>query len=105
MEDRDDMIDGSSTDVSVFAPTNNQNGDINARPDFTFMGNDPDNARAFEQISKFTSVEQYRDFLEKELGEEKLMKAYPILKEFGDNILFFEKTTELERILSGVLSL
>jgi uncharacterized pyridoxal phosphate-containing UPF0001 family protein len=36
----------------------------------------------FEQISKFTSVEQYREFLEKEIGEEKLMKAYPKIKDF-----------------------
>jgi hypothetical protein len=40
----------------------------------------------FEQISKFTSVEQYREFLEKEIGEEKLMQAYPLLKEFVSEI-------------------
>ena len=45
------------------------------------MGNNDTNA-AFEEISKFTSVEQYREFLEKELGEDRLMKAYPLLKEF-----------------------
>jgi|LauGreDrversion4_2_1035121.scaffolds.fasta_scaffold19253_2 hypothetical protein len=33
------------------------------------------------------------------------MRAYPILKDFGDKILFFDKTNELEKILSGVLSL
>jgi hypothetical protein len=33
------------------------------------------------------------------------MKAYPLLKEFGDQILFFEKTPELEKILKGVLTL
>ncbi len=48
---------------------------------FPFMGNEDANA-AFDEISKFTSVEQYREFLEKELGEERLMKAYPLLKEF-----------------------
>jgi hypothetical protein len=45
------------------------------------MGNDDANS-AFEEISKFTSVEQYREFLEKELGEDRLMRAYPLLKEF-----------------------
>ena len=45
------------------------------------MGNEEANA-AFDEISKFTSVEQYREFLEKELGEDRLMKAYPLLKEF-----------------------
>ena len=79
------------------------------------MGNDDANA-AFEEISKFTSVEQYREFLEKELGEDRLMKAYPLLKEFvsysskfyifvqGDRILYFDKTTELEAILKDILT-
>lgn len=35
---------------------------------------------ALKELSKMSSVEQYRDFLEKELGEEKLMRAYPLLK-------------------------
>jgi hypothetical protein len=74
-EDReDDMVgeDELSTDIS----SNNQV----VRNEFTFMGNE-DNSR-FEEISKFTSVEQYREFLEKEIGEDKLMRAYPKLKEF-----------------------
>ncbi len=50
------------------------------KPDFTFMDNG--DGSVFDQASKFTSVEQYREYLEKELGEEKLMKAYPLLKEF-----------------------
>lgn len=32
-----------------------------------------------DQLSKFTSVEHLRDYLETELGEEKVVKAYPIL--------------------------
>ena len=36
----------------------------------------------FTEISKFTSVEQMRDYLENELGEDKTMKVYPIFKEF-----------------------
>jgi hypothetical protein len=74
-DDRDDMVgdDDLSTDMS-------SNNPQVVRNDFTFMGNE-DNS-IFEQISKFTSVEQYREFLEKEIGEEKLMKAYPKLKEF-----------------------
>ena len=79
-EDRDDDMNGeddlSTTDMS----SNNQV----VRNDFTFMGNE-DNS-IFEQISKFTSVEQYREFLEKEIGEEKLMKAYPKLKEFVSSL-------------------
>ena len=79
-EDRDDDMNGeddlSTTDMS----SNNQV----VRNDFTFMGNE-DNS-IFEQISKFTSVEQYREFLEKEIGEDKLMKAYPKLKEFVSSL-------------------
>lgn len=77
------MIDDSSTDVNS-GSSNQQIDDApgQMRPDFTFMGNDPNNNAVFDQISKFTSVEQYREFLEKELGEEIVMKAYPILKEF-----------------------
>lgn len=92
------MFEDSSTDVSAA-------GGI--RPDFTFMGgaNNNEDKAYMDQLSKFTSVEQYRDFLEKELGEDKLMAAYPLLRDFGDNILFFEKTPELEKILSNVLSI
>jgi hypothetical protein len=70
--------DDQSTDASV----NNQPAPN--RNDFTFMGNE--DTSVFEQISKFTSVEQYREFLEKELGDDKLMSAYPILKDF---VIFF----------------
>jgi hypothetical protein len=34
-----------------------------------------------DQLSKFTSVEHIRDYLETELGDEKVMKAYSILRE------------------------
>lgn len=107
-DDREDMVgdDESSTDVSA---TGSQPA---IRNDFTFMGNE-DNS-IFEEISKFTSVEQYREFLEKEIGDEKLMKAYPKLKEFvsimfthcfqGDNLLFSEKTAEVEALLDGILT-
>ena len=84
--DREDMIE-DSTDVS---PSNGGRGNpFDSRPEFTFMGAEEGNA-LIEQISKFTSVEQYRDFLEKELGEEKLMLAYPLLKEFV-SISFFNE--------------
>lgn len=65
----------------------NNQGAAQDNNNFTFMGNDPGQAAAFEQISKFSSIEEYRDFLEKELGEEKLMNAYPILKDFVSHTL------------------
>jgi hypothetical protein len=39
-------------------------------------------------VSKMTDIESVRDYLECELGEETLMKVYPILRDFGDDILF-----------------
>ena len=82
-DDREDMVGDDSTEAS----SNNQQQE-ESKNNFTFMNNDPENASVLEQISKFTSVEQYREFLEKELGEEKLMKAYPMLKEFVSNADF-----------------
>ena len=35
-----------------------------------------------KELSRFTSVEHLRDYLETELGEEKIIKAYPILKDY-----------------------
>jgi|688.fasta_scaffold82031_1 hypothetical protein len=35
-------------------------------------------------FSKLQSIEHVREFLEKSLGEEKLMKIYPILMSVGD---------------------
>lgn len=70
-EDREDTV--VDNDETTDASSNRNNN-------FTFMGNE--GSAALQEISKYTSVEQYRDFLEKELGEEKLMRAYPLLKEF-----------------------
>lgn len=49
-------------------------------------------------------MEHIRDYLETELGDEKVMKAYPILKELGDNILFEENSEEIEQRLEHVLT-
>jgi hypothetical protein len=38
-------------------------------------------------MSKLSSVERIREFLEQELGIDKLKKVHPILKSFGDDIL------------------
>ena len=75
-EDREDDMVGDE-DQSTEMSSNEQQA---ARNNFTFMGGEEESI--FEQISKFTSVEQYREFLEKEIGEEKLMKAYPKIKDF-----------------------
>jgi hypothetical protein len=38
------------------------------------------------------TIENVRAYLEKEIGEEKLLKAYPILLDFGEAILLEENT-------------
>jgi isochorismate synthase EntC len=80
-DDRDDNImDEEEEEPSTDTASSSHD---RVKHDFTFMGgNNDETSAAFDQISKFTSVEQYREFLEKELGEERLMKAYPKLKEF-----------------------
>ena len=57
-----------------------------------------------DKLSKFTSIENIRDFLETELGDDKLIAAYPILKDYGDNIFYEEKIGELEALLKGILT-
>lgn len=46
--------------------------------------------------SKLGSVEQIREYLEKELGLDTFMQIYPVIKAFGDDILFSEKVPELK---------
>ena len=89
-DDRDDLDDEEeeSTDSS-----NSKFKDV------TFAGQDTP-----VDFSKFESIESLRSFLEDELGEESLMKAYPILKDFGDNILFDDKLPELRQKLEGIIS-
>jgi len=50
--------------------------------------------------SKLGSVEQIREYLEKELGLDTFKRIYPVLKAFGDDILFSEKVPELKQKLS-----
>jgi len=71
----------------------------------TFVGGKPNpnkNQKTPEDVdtSKLGSVEQIREYLEKELGLDTFMKIYPILKAFGDDILFSEKVPELKQKLS-----
>ena len=47
-------------------------------------------------MSKLCSVEQIREYLESELGTPLLMKIYPIIKAFGDDILFTDKIQDLK---------
>lgn len=55
-------------------------------------------------LSKLSSVEQIKAYLEKELGKDKLDKIVPIIKEFGDDILFVDKLPELKNQLAHLLT-
>ena len=61
------------------------------------MNNDVD-------MSKLCSVERIREYLESELGVELLTKVHPIIKEFGDDILFTDKIYELKDKLKHLLT-
>ena len=53
---------------------------------------------------KLNNISSIRDYLEEEIGQDRLYQAYPILRDFGDDILFEEKTPELVKKLSGILT-
>jgi hypothetical protein len=63
-------------------------GGNNRLQDFTFAKGNSEDIALEQEISKFTSVEQLREYLEMQLGEEKIMKAYPILKDFVPLLYF-----------------
>lgn len=50
------------------------------------------------------SITAIRDYLENELGQDRLYKAYPVLRDFGDDILFEEKSAELIERLDFVMT-
>ena len=55
-------------------------------------------------MSKLDTIEKIRDYLEGELGIETFMRVYPIIKEFGDDILFMDKIGELRDSLAHLIS-
>mmetsp|Transcript_26906 Transcript_26906/g.41002 ORF Transcript_26906/g.41002 Transcript_26906/m.41002 type:complete len:160 (+) Transcript_26906:3487-3966(+) len=57
-----------------------------------------------EAESRLGSIEQIREYLEGEIGIDLLMKVYPIITEFGDDILFADKVPELKDQVSHLLS-
>ena len=55
-----------------------------------------------EVSKKLNSISSIRDYLETELGKDRLYQAYPVLRDFGDDILFEEKTESLVQKLSHI---
>jgi hypothetical protein len=54
-------------------------------------------------LSKLSSVEQIKEYLGSELGKDTLDKILPIIKAFGDEILFVDKLPELKDQLAHLL--
>ena len=79
---------------------------VNPLKDFTFVGDSnlmgarPKRSKP----SKLDSIATIRDYLETELGQDRLYQAYPVLRDFGDDILFEEKTQELIEKLEFVMT-
>jgi hypothetical protein len=54
-------------------------------------------------MSKLGSAERIREYLENELGE-KMFEVYPIIKDFGDDILFNDKIQDIKANLAHLIS-
>jgi len=54
-------------------------------------------------LSKLSSVEQIKEYLGSELGKDVLDKILPIIKAFGDDMLFVDKLPELKEQLAHLL--
>lgn len=93
--DRDDDFSDDSDEKPA------DKGPQNQLRDFTFIpgSNEKDGDSPTQpevDMSKLASVEQIREYLETELGIDLLMKIYPIIKAFGDDILFMDKMQDLK---------
>jgi len=88
VENRDDFDDDSESDSDNDLEERDVSaGQRNKMADFTFMGGEELQS---DLASKMDSIENIREYLEIELGESVLLKAYPILKDIGESILFTE---------------
>ena len=57
-----------------------------------------------ENIDKLSSIERIREYLESELDKSTLEKIYPIIKDFGDDILLQDKMPEIKESLKHLIS-
>jgi hypothetical protein len=71
--------------------------------EFTFVGGAGENPMLVDYESRMYSIEHTREFLEQELGERTLMKIYPVLLDFGDDIHLEENFEQLVRDLKPII--
>ena len=78
---------------------------MNPLKDFTFVGGKmPAIVKPKAPPKKINSISAIRDYLEAELGEQRLFQAYPVLRDFGDDLLYEEKTSELVSRLESIMT-
>ena len=93
---KDDLSDDDDDDIQPSA----QGG--NPLKDFTFVGQF--NAPVEKKPDSIDSIGAIRDYLERELTKKRLLLAYPVLRDFGDNIFLEEYQDELVEKLAFVLT-
>ena len=55
-------------------------------------------------MSRMHSIEHVREYLETEIGEEKLLKVYPLLLEIGDDVFMEENCEYLQIMLKDIIT-
>ena len=68
------------------------------------MGSEEEQRKQKEIAKKIKSIQDIRKFLEEKLGQETLYKAYPVLRDFGEKILFEEYFEDLVEKCDGILT-
>ena len=61
-------------------------------------------AKIDHDLEEYNTYERIKEYLENEIGEEILTKAHPILKQFGEDILYENNIPEVTEKLKGILS-
>lgn len=56
-----------------------------------------------EDLTKYNNIERIKDYLENEIGRDVYEKAHPILKEFGDDILYENNIPDVIEKLGGIM--
>ena len=97
MSDSDDDLEDQEESKEV-------KHDFSKRMDFTFMGSEEEQRKQKEIAKKIKSIQDIRKFLEEKLGQETLYKAYPVLRDFGEKILFEEYFEDLVEKCDGILT-
>ena len=113
-EDRDDFEYSEAEKADDVAEEQTNIKEQAIMKNATFGGNitevmDPSNKKIIgdkidDDLGKYNSTDRIKLYLEEEIGQELLSKAHPILKEFGDDILYENNIPLVVDKLQGILS-